>query len=268
LITGAPEHAQTYLERLQHYDVEAAELDALVAASQGDLQAAVQKIRWAHAHDALPDDPDLIFLDAVAPTILIPTSGLDVGRCVAFALETQVSDVILAIHMFLIDRIDPREALAIIRAQDQIDAYPLSTATLELRSGDQESARKRLDAYVTSDMVSRCAAILLKEVSASISLPSPAPSIYHAAEEVAQAIDVVDITQLPLSRQVTLVSILTGVRFAVALSGGSTTALEWRASTILTTIRQHHPSHRDLALRLANYGRVGEAQFRDKRKRA
>ncbi len=270
LITGAPEQARTYLERIKHYDVEASELDALVAASQGDLKAAAQKIRWAHARDALPDDPDLIFQDAVLPTILMPTSGIDVGRCMAFALETQVSDVVLAGFILVTqayDRIDPREALAIIRAQGGLDDYPLSTATLELSSSDQESARKRLDVYVAGDIVSRCAAILLKEISASISLPSPPPSIQHAAVEVAQAVDAVDFKELPLSRQLTLVSLLDLIRFWVALSGGSTAPLESCTSTIYAAIREHYPSYRDLAARLPNFDRVAEAQCRDKRGR-
>ncbi len=273
LLSGAQAEARAYIEKIEKYDEEAAGLDACLDACQGDLNAAAKKIRWMHAQNGLPDDKDLVFIDTFGPTILVMKYGVDTARCVDFALETKVSDVILAVYMLLLHldgRVNPRPPLEVIKARNCLQDYLLSASVLEFCSGDRESASQRINAHAAGDAVSRCVTIMLNEISASGPGPSLSvvlPTVYRSAEEIAQILGDVDIGALSLSRQLALVSILTMMRCAVASVGGTTAPLEALTSTVVTKIRESYPSHRSYASNLANYARVAERQARKEARR-
>ncbi len=152
LLFGLLEQARRYIRQIEtkDYDVAAARLDAEISACLGDFKAAAQKLRWAHARDGLPDDPDLVFADLAGPLVVLPARPLDVGQLVAFAVETNVSDAILSGILLTIQAGRQPElgpALTVFEAKKRLDQYPLSIALLAYASGQADQARERLDAY-------------------------------------------------------------------------------------------------------------------------
>lgn len=264
LIAGCAEEAQMTLAKIVKYDDETAQLDALLTAQRGNLKAAAKKMRWSHARNDLPDDADLIFIDVIGQLILIPESNLSTAQVIRFVFVNNVSDVALVVFLFFgltSERIKSREALEIIKNKERQDNYPLSTALIEIDDGDLTSARNRLEAYAPTDVVSRCAMLLIREIIASSSSQQPAPSINLAAEQVVNAIDAEVFEDLTLAQQLMLVSILICFRCAIALCGETAPALTALTSKTLANIREFYPSHRNISP-LENYGRIVEAQAR------
>ncbi|WP_090288066.1 hypothetical protein [Nitrosomonas mobilis] len=267
LIGGCAEEARTTLAKIKNYDDETAQLDALLTAHRGNLNAAVKKMRWAHARNDLPEDADLIFMDVIGQLMLIPESNLSTAQMINFVLDNNVSDTTLVMFLSLSfsfglvsGHIDPLETLEIIKSKERLGDYPLSAALIEIGEGDLASARARLEIYAPADVVSRCAMLLIKEI---IAAPSPAPSINQAAEQVVVAIDAVVFEELTLAQQLTLVSILICFRCAIASRGETAPALTALTSKTLANIREFYPSHRNVSL-LENYSRIVEAQARRK----
>lgn len=265
MLTGMPDQARVYLDRIDQYDVETAHLDAAIATSTGDLKAAASKIRWAHARDALDDDTDLVFIDAVLPGLALPRSQLELNRLVEFALDAKINDALLAVSLVLaqvIGRFDLHQALAVLQARTQEAAYPLSMAMLELGSGAAENARARLAAYQAKGIMDHSAALLIGEIADGFDMPTPAPSMQQTAEALAQSVSAVELEDLPLSAQLTLVSILLMMHCALIYGGSAPVSLERATNSVLTSIREHHPSHRQYTDLLGNYARVAQEQAR------
>ncbi len=264
LIAGCAEEAQISLAKIGKYDEEAAQLDALLTAHRGNLKAAAKKMRWAHARNDLPEDANLIFMDVIGQLILIPECNLSTTQVIGFVLDNDVSDVALVVFLFFgltSERINPHEALEIIKSKKRLDDYPLSAALIEIGQDDLASARTRLETYAPTDVVSRCAMLLIREIVASFSSQQPAPSINQAAEQVVNAIGAVAFEDLTLAQQLMLVSILICFRCAIALRGETAPALTALTSKTLANIREFYPSHRNISP-LENYGRIVEAQAR------
>ena len=253
LLFGFLEQARRYIRQIEtkDYDVAAARIDAQISACQGDFKAAAQKLRWAHARDGLPDDPDLVFADLAGPLVVLPACRRDIGQLVTFALETNVSDdflsgILLTIQAGRQSELGP--ALTVFEARLRLDHYPLSAALLAYGTGQADQARERLDAYVPKDVVSKCTVLLLREILAGPSLESSLrPSVHDAAQNMVDAVKDTAIEDLPLSRQLTLLSSLVTMRVALAALGGASPPLAALTKSISTRIEELYPSHREHA---------------------
>jgi len=265
LVSGLPQKAREYLERVSDYDVATGRLDALVTASAGDLKGAASKVRWVHARNALGEDPDLVFLDAVLPAIGVPRSRLNLAVVTGFALDTGVGDTVLTMGLLMaayVGRFD------LARAHGQIEQcgaqadYPLCLAAIALDCGAVDEARGILAGYRADDLAGESAAALLGEVAAGHQLPHPPPSLPETTQRIAERVASLEPDALPLARQITLISILIWARLLVSVSGGSPAALEQATDQLLRNIRTHHPSHRDYADQVGNFARVAQVQAR------
>jgi hypothetical protein len=261
LMSGDRARAAAYVQKIKSYDVQAAQLDAQIATAGGDLKAAAAKLRWAHARNALGDDPDLVFVDIIGPLAVVPNLSVTFAQCVTFALESEVSDVMLAVMILFFGAVGQREnaqVLQVLAAHPRAPAYPLSRAAAELWNGQADRARELLQSYEPTDVVARCANILLREVASSDGNVSP--TINQAADEVCRLAADEHNDTLPLARQLMLVSIISVMRCAVAATGTLSSALTRQMSALVARVSALHPSHRESASFLESYSRIAEAQ--------
>ncbi len=116
LLVGLREQARSYLERIQKVDAETAEPEAIITAAEGDLQTASEKVRWAQAQNTLLADTDMVFQDTIFPAAILPKSSIGTRSILEFASANQVSDVTLAVALFMLasaERMDIGQGLLV-----------------------------------------------------------------------------------------------------------------------------------------------------------
>jgi hypothetical protein len=265
LLFGQVKDARDYLEQVKDYDVDAAEIDAWIAASEGDLEKAATKIRWMHARNALREDSDLVFLDVIGSPTLIGTAAAPFRRVVAFASDLSVSDptlAVLALFKMVTEQLERPEAREMVAATPLLERYPLTTAVLELSTGDVVSVRRRLDQYVPADVVSHCFMIMLREMAHSWTEPEPDVESFTRAADSMVSLVSANLEQVKLSGLLTLVSILIDMRRVIAATGGSTKALADCTAAVVEHIKNHYPSYRSKAATLGHFSRAAEMDIR------